>query len=221
MRFADIASLPAIAFTALIGLSSAATAGPIWVYSTSTGTQPSNVGVITLTQDGADAVDVDVDLINSTYGFLNSGGPHTPFAFNLFGGTSGLGITFTTPPGGIYSKGTFTLDTAGGSNTPYGTFGVAIDDSAGTGSSQAYYGDLLFTLTRTGGLSTNDFIANAGGYFFSADITDGGNTGAQAWSVGIDPPAAVPEPVTMSLFGAGLAGMAAMRRRKTKMAKQA
>jgi len=221
MRFADIASLSAIAFTALMGLSSAAMAGPIWIYSTSTGTQPSNVGVITLTQNGANSVDVDVDLINSTYGFLNTGGPHTPFAFNLAGGTSGLSITFTTPPGGIYSKGTFTLDTAGGSNTPYGAFGVAIDDSAGNGSSKAYYGDLLFTLTRTGGLSTDDFIANAGGYFFSADLTDGENTGAQAWNVGIDPPAAVPEPVTMSLFGAGLAGMAAMRRRKAKKAKQA
>jgi len=210
-----------MAFTAMMGLSGAALAGPIWVYSTSTGTQPSNAGVITLTQNGANAVDVKVDLVNPTYGFLNTGGKHTPFAFNLdvFGG---LSIAFTTPVGGTYAHGTggtFSLNTAGGDNTPFGTFGVAIDDTAGDGSANAYFGDLLFTLTRVGGpLSTDDFVANAQGWFFSADLTDGTNTGAQAWNVGIDPPGPVstkvPEPLTLSLFGAGFAGLAALRRRK-------
>jgi len=69
-------------------------------------------------------------------------------------------------------------------------------------------------LTRAGGLITDDFIGNDQGVFFSADLSDGRNTGAQAWSVGIDPPTTVPEPVTMSLFGAGLAGAFLARRRK-------
>ena len=46
--------------------------------------------------------------------------------------------------------------------------------------SSGYFGDLLFTLTRTGGLSTDDFIANNDGVFFSADLSDGRNAGTQA-----------------------------------------
>lgn len=211
MRFLNIASLPVVALAALVGMSTAVLAGPMYVFSTSTGTQSSNVGVITLTQNGANAVNVNVDLINSTYGFVNTGGPHTPFAFNL-AGSGALSIAFTTPAGGS----PFSLNTSGGSNTPFGSFNTAIDSSAGNGSGNAYYGDLLFTLTRVGGLSTDDFIANASNVFFSADLTDGTNTGAQAWSVGIDPPSEVPEPLTMSLFGAGLAGLMGLRRRMAK-----
>ena len=215
------ASLSALAFAAVMGLSTAAFAGPIWVFSNSTGMQPTDVGVITLTQNGANAVNVSVDLKNG-YGFVNTGGAHTPFAFNL-AGTGALSIGFTTPSGGQYTHSgpqnsivteSLSLNTAGGGNTPFGNFGVAIDDTAGNGSGNGYFGDLLFTLTRAGGLSTDDFIGNANGVFFSADLSDGTNTGAQAWSVGIDPPTTVPEPVTMSLFGAGLAGAFIARRRK-------
>lgn len=219
-----LASLSALAFTALMGLSTTAFAGPIWVFSTSTGSQVSDVGVITLTQNGDYAVDVSVDLKNG-YGFVNTGGPHTPFAFNL-AGTGALSIDFTTPAGGDYTHNgphhsivheTLSLNALGGSNSPFGNFGVAIDDTAGEGSGNGYFGDLLFTLSRTTKLSTDDFIANDQGVFFSADLSDGTTTGAQAWSVGIDPPGpstSVPEPVTMSLFGAGLAGAFIARRRK-------
>ena len=218
MRLANITSLTAAAFTALIGLSTAAMAGPVYTFGTSSGTQPANVGLITLSQNGANAVDVNVDLISSTYGFLNTGGPHTPFAFNL-AGAGALSINFTTPVAGAYAFGTFSLNTAGGSNTPFGAFTVAIDDSAGNGSGKAYYGDLLFTLTRVGGLSTDDFIANGAGAYFSADLTNGTNTGAQAWTTRNTPTTRitvteVPEPLTLSLFGAGVAGVAAMRRRR-------
>jgi len=214
MRLANSTSLPVLAFMALMALPTAALAGPIYTFGASSGTQPSNVGAITLTQNGANAVDVNVDLINSTYGFLNTGGPHTPFAFNLVG-AGALSIAFTTPVAGTYAFGVFNLNTAGGSNVPFGAFGVAIDDSAGNGSGKAYYGDLLFTLTRVGGLSTDDFIANGSGAYFSADLTDGSNTGAQAWmtrSTTRITVTEVPEPLTLSLFGAGFAGIAALRR---------
>ncbi len=220
MKLFKILPVAALAFAA--SLSTAAFAGPVYTFNTSTGVQPSNVGIITLTQNGANAVDVNVDLINATYGFLNTGGPHTPFAFNL-AGAGALGITFTTPVAGTFAFGTLSLNTAGGSNTPYGAYTVAIDSSAGNGSGKAYYGDLLFTLTRAGGLSTDDFIANGSGAYFSADLTDGANTGAQAWMTRSEPSLTVtalditeevPEPLTLSLFGAGIAGAVALRRRK-------
>src|SRR3954447_287149 len=65
-------------------------AGPIYTFSTSEGVQPSSVGKITLTQVNSATVDVFVDLLDTTlplprYGFLNTSGPHTPFAFTLAG----------------------------------------------------------------------------------------------------------------------------------------
>ena len=180
---------------------SPAIAGVVRVFSVSEGIQPSNVGTITLTQNGANAVDVSVDLLDG-YGFLNTGGPHTPFAFNL-AGSGTLSISpFTTPAGGAFGSYTFSLNSSGGSNTPFGIFGVALDSKAPNGSGAAYYGDLLFTLNRTGGLDTGDFIANADGYFFSADLTDHTNTGAQAWKV-----SQVPVPAAFPLFLTALVGL--------------
>src|SRR5262245_60143278 len=101
--------------------------GPIWVFANSTGSQPSNVGTITLTQVDNTTVDVLVDLLDTTlpapeYGFVNSGGPHTPFAFTLAGDQGGISANFLQPSGGTYAFGIFSLSTGGGSDTPYGTY---------------------------------------------------------------------------------------------------
>ena len=180
-------------------LAASALAGPTYTFATSEGVQPSNVGVITLTQVNSTTVDVLVDLNDTTlplpqYGFINTGNDntHTPFAFTLAGTESGASATFIQPAGGAFTFGLFTLDLAGGPATPYGTFGVAIADSAGNGSGNAYYGDLEFQLIRTSGLSTDDFITNAaidpgssGPAYFAADLTNGAsNTGA---SVSVQP----------------------------------
>lgn len=197
---------------AITGLSSVASAVTI-SFSSSEGLQPSNVGTITLTQVNSTTVDVLLDLLGG-YGLLNTGGPHTPFAFSISGAETGVTSTFIQPAGGIFSFGLLSLNLGGGSNTPYGTYGIAIDSSAGNGSGNAYYGDLQFQLSRPSGLATTDFIANANGYYFSADLTDGRNTGAQAWKTA-DPRIITRTPdggTTLSLMGLALGGLAAGRR---------
>jgi hypothetical protein len=200
-------------------------AGPTYSFSVSQSqVHPADVGVITLTQVDTTHVKLSVDL-KSGYGFLNTGGPHTPFAFNV-SGTGTLSIsTFSLPVNGIYTAPngnnyTLSLSTSGGyGNTPYGTYGVAIESNAGNGSNQAYFGDLLLVLYRQSGIDTNDFITNGPtGYYFSADLTDGSSTAAAAWKIREivygPPPVRIPEPLTLSLMGAGLAGLAAARRRR-------
>lgn len=182
------------------------------IFSVSTGIQPSNVGTITLTQKDSDTVNVFVDLLDG-YGFLNTGGPHTPFAFNLSGSETGVSADFITPSNGVYANGTLSLSTANGDNTPFGTYLVSILSSAGNGSGNAYFGDLSFDLTRTGGLTEASFVANGDGYFFSADLTDGKNTGAQAWK---DPgtPSVPDGGTTALLLGVGLVGLSFIARRR-------
>ena len=195
----------------------AAFAGPTYTFalnSSDASQLNTNIGTITLTQDSTNAVDILVDLnpqgTGSTYGFINSGGPHTPFVFDL-ANTLNLSATFTQPTGGNFTHSgnfSFSLDTAGGSATPYGSFPVAIDITpVQNGSNTAYFGDLAFTLTRGGAtLSTDDFLSNGSAYF-AADISDGTHTGTVAAStevVQVTTNSAVPEPASLMTLGAGL-----------------
>lgn len=194
---------------AVASMALASQAFAITIFSVSSGVQPSNVGTITLTQAGVNNVTVSVNLLAANYGFLNTGGPHTPFAFNLTGGSAGVGVAFTTP----VAPGTpFVLNLAGGDNTPFGSFNVALDmPGVDNGSGAAYYGpavgpDLVFTVTKLG-LTEASFLN------FSADLTNGNNTGSQFWST---PGTGVPDGgSTVALLGLALAGLAMVRRKIT------
>jgi hypothetical protein len=216
------------AASALFLSAASAFAGPIYTFTTSQGVQPSNVGTVTLTQVNSATVDVLVDLADTTlplpeYGFVNTGGPHTPFAFNLAGTESGVTATFIQPAGGTYSFGMFSLSTSDGGATPFGTFGISIDSTAGNGTSNAYFGDLQFDVTRTSGLSTDDFVTNASLAYFAADLTNGSDTGSQAWltrTICTDCPPTphdpqdVPEPTSLVMLGTALLGLGFFARRR-------
>jgi PEP-CTERM motif len=160
-------------------------------------------GTVTLTQNGATEVDVSVALA-SGFGFVQTGGPHTTFAFNL--DVSGIAVTVTTPtptPG-------FTLISPA-SDTPFGSYTYGLSKEGATGGAGAYYGPLEFTVTRAGGILESDFVPNAGGFVFAADLISQGATGAVAADVPTTP---VPEPQTYALMLAGLGAMGFVARRR-------
>jgi hypothetical protein len=165
-----------------------------------------NLGVVTITQNSFNTVEFNVALSPDT-AFVSTGGPHNAFTFNLdlltpyivsFNGASADSFVYSGGPE---------------INTPYGSFINAIDcPGCGPGGSNAYSGVLDFTITAADEISFNNFVANTGGYYFSADVIgpSGGTGNIAATEV-----APVPEPHTyaMILVGLGLIGFTARHRK--------
>ncbi|MFZ2160782.1 MAG: PEP-CTERM sorting domain-containing protein [Sideroxyarcus sp.] len=172
-----------------------------------------SLGEVTITQTSSTTVEFSVALAPAT-AFVSTGGPHHAFTFNLELSTP-YSILFNNPDNGMFVY-------TGGSavNTPYGKFYNAIDcPGCGPGASNAYFGVLNFTITGNTGISLSDFVANSGGYFFSADVIGPlggtGNIAANAITPLVTP---VPEPQTYAMLLAGLAFIGFSARRKKDFA---
>ena len=166
-------------------------------------------GTVTLTENGANQVDIVVTL-KSGVKFVNTGGPHTPFVFNLVAGKTSASVFNFNPS-------SFSVQGTNNDATPYGTFTNGVQYSGGMGSGAGSPGPLLFSVLYAGGLTIADFIQNSFGMFFAADLFGtGGNTGsvaANAVSV-----SAVPLPAGVPLLGAGVALLGFMGWRKKRSA---
>lgn len=198
-------------------------------------------GKVVLEELDANNVKVTVTLTNAASKFINTGGPHDPFLFNLNNTTSTgvINAPVDTFVWGGQAGGPFTA-------TPFGDFTNVIKCcNAKNGEKNGDAPPLVFTVTNLGGLTFagvgatfnssglltgegtgNRFASNAGGWWFSADIYDGAS-GLTYNVVARDAicrgdgctTTVVPEPNTWALMilGFGAAG-AMIRRRKTAFA---
>lgn len=160
------------------------------------------LGTVTVT-DIAGGVTVDVALI-AGINFVNTGGPHTPFTYNL--NATPTSITFTNPA--IFSG-------AGTSSaTPYGSFNRGVDMVGGNGAPGSQHGPLDFTIL---GITTANFTANSLGYFFGSDLIRLSNGATGSVAAGTFVMTAVPEPSTWAMMILGFFGVGFMaHRRKTQ-----
>ena len=179
----------------------------------SCGTSP--FGTINLQQLNSTDVQVTVTLFDGNQ-FANSAGE--ALAFNIDPAVGAIAVPTITAG--------YSLGSGGFSKNPLGTFSNFIHcDACGSGGSNPQPGPLVFTVRATGLLEAS-FIAadpegNLGAFYFVSDIISGttGNTGNVAAPGGtVETHAVTPEPVSMSLVGAGLLAIGLWKRKNRRTA---
>jgi hypothetical protein len=172
----------------------------------------SSCGTVTVTDLAGGGVSVALNI--PAGGFWSTGAMNNDqLYFNL---TGSVGAFTGLPSGWTEAAGTFST------NQVAGTYDYKLDCNATCGQSHGVY-TTPFTFDIAG-VSTGSFTCGvlpctSTSNYFLADLSITGAAGTNTGVAGAtDPPPAVPEPLTLSLFGAGVAGVAAMRRRKAKKA---
>ena len=180
-----------------------------------TGTDPHTGSVFT-----GSYVKVDVTL-NSGFNFVDTGGPHSPFAFNLTTAAAGDSV-----PSPFVWQGTSTAN-------PFGTFTNGLGLTTGQGQGNSVHGPLDFWVD---GVTTANFLLlstgpknGSGDAYFAADIVCtvapcNGTTGTVAGNNNTIqrhdpfPTGSVPEPSTWAMMILGFFGVGFMAyRRKSQM----